>query len=160
MKTLIIYYSKTWNTKRVALDLARELECDIEEIIDKKKRTWFWWYLLGWRDAMKKVLTEIETTKNNPSEYDLVIIWMPVWGWNLTPATRTYLIENETKIKNYAFFVTSWNTPAEKLTPYFQETTKKDPIALTGFNTTELKNTEIYEKKLKDFIEKIKRFNT
>lgn len=157
MKILVTYYSKTGNTERVANELARRLSSDIEKIIDKKKRSGILGYLFGGRDAMRKILTEIETPKNDPSQYDLVIVGMPVWGWNLVPAIRTYLTHNKEKIKNYAFFVTSGNTDAEKLTKYFQEIMEKEPLDLVGFSTSELKDEKIYEEKINSFIDRIKK---
>ena len=158
MRILIAYYSKTGNTERVALELASKLGADIEKIIDKKNRTGILGYLFGGRDAMKKILTEIEPIKNDPVDYDLVILGMPVWGWNMVPALRTYLDANKSKIKTYAFFVTSGNTPAEKMTPYFPEVAQKEPVALAGFSGAELKNTKVYEEKIAEFVSKVNRF--
>jgi flavodoxin len=155
MKILIAYYSKTGKTERVAKDLAQGLSADIEKIIDQKNRQGIWGYLSGGREAMKKKLTTIAPLTKNPADYDLVILGMPVWGWNLTPALRTYLSANKDKIKNYAFFVTSDNTEANKLAKYFEEIMHKDAKALLGFNTKELANTKIYQEKIKDFITKI-----
>jgi flavodoxin len=157
MKILIAYYSKTGNTQRVALDLSTKLGADIEKIIDKKKRSGIWGYLSGGRDAMKKILTEIEPAKNDSAGYDLVILGMPVWGWNLVPAIRTYLTENQNKIKNYAFFVTSGNTDAEKLTKYFSEVMRKEPLALAGFNAPELKDDKVYQEKTRAFVGEIEK---
>ena len=155
MKILIAYYSKTGNTERVALDLSAKLTADIEKIIDKKKRSGILGYLFSGRDAMKKILTEIEPLKDDPAEYDLVILGMPVWGWNIVPAIRTYLTTNQNQIKNYAFFVTSENADAEKMTKYFSEVMKKEPLALVGFNSPQLKDIKTYDERIKTFVEAI-----
>ncbi|HPA25735.1 MAG TPA: flavodoxin [bacterium] len=155
MKTLIAYYSKTGKTEKVALDLAKLLNADLEKIIDQKKRTGLVGYLTGGRDAMKKKLTQINSLSKNPADYDLVILGMPVWGWNLTPALRTYIEENKNKIKKYAFFVTSGDTPAEKLIKYFVEIFGQEPICQTGFNTKELSDENIYQQKINDLLIKI-----
>ncbi|HPI67406.1 MAG TPA: flavodoxin [bacterium] len=156
MKILIAYYSKTGKTERVAKDLAEGLNADIEKIIDQKNRQGIWGYISGGRDALKKRLTEIGPITKNPADYDLIILGMPVWGWNLTPALRTYLLENKDKIKDYAFFVTSGNTEADKMIKYFQEIMSKEAKALVGFNEKELTNQKIYQEKINDFITKIK----
>lgn len=105
MKTLVAYYSKTGNTRRLAEEIAKQLECDIDEIRDKRD----WSGLSGWfssrRSAYRKFMTEIEF-KTDPAEYDLVVIGSPIWSNNVSPAVRTYFTRNITKFNNVAFFLT------------------------------------------------------
>ena len=156
MKILITYYSKTGNTKRVAQDVAQRLGADIEELVDKKKRTGLINYFLSGRDGMKKVGTQIGETSKDPGEYDLVVAGSPVWGWNIVPAVRTYLEQNKGKIKKYAFFVTSGNTESEKLVGYLKEIMDSDPLAHVGFNTEQLKDEKTYGERLSGFVDSVK----
>lgn len=159
MKILIAYYSKTGNTKKVAADLAARLGADTEEILDKKKRHGFFnWFRAG-RDGMKKVGTEIGELTKDPAEYDAVIVGSPVWAWNIAPAARTFLEKNKDKIRKYAFFVTSGNTPSEKMLPHLKEIMDREPSAHVGFSAGELKDQEVYEKKISDFVTVIKNQN-
>ncbi|MDD5455903.1 MAG: flavodoxin [Candidatus Margulisbacteria bacterium] len=107
MKTLVVYYSKTGTTKKLAERLAKELKADIEGLIDKKKRSGIMGWLIAGRDGMKRIATDIEPIKNKPANYDLVLIGGPLWGFTgVAPATRTYLLQNKDKIKKAAFFMT------------------------------------------------------
>jgi flavodoxin len=106
MKTLVVYYSKTGNTRRLAEEIAKQLCCDIEEIHDKKSRSGAAGWFSGSRDAFRKFLTDIEYTLDS-SEYDLVIIGTPVWSFGITPAVRSYFTRNIEKLNNVAFFLTS-----------------------------------------------------
>jgi len=38
LKSLVVYYSRTGNTRFVAEKIAKEIGADFEEIVDKKKR--------------------------------------------------------------------------------------------------------------------------
>ncbi len=105
---------------------------------------------------MKKMKTEIGTTGKNPADYDIIIVGSPVWGWNMTPAARTYLENNKEKIKKYAFFVTSGNTPSEKIAPYFKEIMGQDSLNHTGFNAKEMKDENIRAQKIAEFVKAIK----
>jgi flavodoxin len=157
MKILVAYYSKTGNTERTAADIAAGLGADLEEIIDKRKRTRISNGFLSGRDGMKKLETEIAEPVKDAAAYDLVIVGSPVWGWNIVPAVRTYLENNKSKIKSYSFFVTSGNTDSQKIAPYLQEIMGREPLAHAGFNTQELKNKNTYDQKISDFVTTIKK---
>ncbi|OGI26683.1 MAG: hypothetical protein A2359_03330 [Candidatus Moranbacteria bacterium RIFOXYB1_FULL_43_19] len=156
-KTLVVYYSKDGHTKKVAEDIAAALGADIDEIRDLRKRKGFFAWFSSGRDGMKKQRTEIETSGKNPADYDLIIAGSPVWGWNMVPAVRTYLEENKTSIKEYAFFVTSGNTSSKKIAPCFVEIMSRDPLAHVGFNAKEIKEKDIYDKKIGEFVEVMKK---
>ncbi|MEM3692877.1 MAG: hypothetical protein QXI39_02505 [Candidatus Bathyarchaeia archaeon] len=52
MKTLVVYYSRTGNTRKVAESIAQILGSDIEEVLDERKRTGVWVGLgQGWMQA-------------------------------------------------------------------------------------------------------------
>ena len=156
-KVLVVYYSKTGHTERVAKDVAASMNADIEKIIDKKNRNGFFAFFTSGRDAMKKRTTDIEPLKKNPAEYGLVVIGTPVWAWNITPAIRTYLLMSKDKLKNTAYIITSGGTPAEKIVPFCEEVTGKKPVAFAGFTEKEMKNDSVYKEKLSKFIEELKK---
>lgn len=107
MKILIAYYSKTGTTKKLAEILSDKLDTDIEELEDKKKRSGILGWIFGGRDGMKKIPTEIEKIKHDPSKYDIVLVGGPLWGFNsVAPASRTFLTQNISKIRKIAFFMT------------------------------------------------------
>lgn len=155
-KILVVFYSKTGNTERAAKDIAAALGADLEKIEDKKNRRGILAWFSAGRDASKKRQTQIETSGKNPADHDLVIVGSPVWAWNITPAMRTYLGDNKENIKKYAFFVTSGNTDSEKIAPHVREIMGRDPLAHVGFNAAELKDKEVYGKKMTAFIEAVK----
>ncbi|USS39877.1 flavodoxin [Thermococcus aggregans] len=105
MKTLVVFYSRRGTTKRVAQEIAKALNADVDEVIDKKPRKGILGFLRAGYDATRGKTTEIEFEKD-PSKYDLVVIGTPVWNGRVTPAIRTYLLQNKDKIKNAAFFCT------------------------------------------------------
>jgi hypothetical protein len=51
-----------------------------------------------------------------------------------------------------AFFVTSGGTDIAKMTPSLQELAQMKPLAATGFDARELKETRVYEDKLAAFL--------
>jgi flavodoxin len=104
MKTLVVYYTRTGNTKFAAETIAAEIGADTEEVVDMKNRQGRLAFLPNGRDAMQGKETEIAQTKRTPNEYDLVIIAQPVWAGSPTPAIRTYLKKNDLSGKKVALF--------------------------------------------------------
>jgi flavodoxin len=104
MKTLVVYYTRTGNSKFAAETIAAELGADIEEVVDLKKRQGRLSFLSAGRDAGQGKETEIAPTKRVPSDYDLVIIVQPIWNKSPTPAIRTYLNRNDLSGKKVGLF--------------------------------------------------------
>jgi flavodoxin len=155
-KILVVYYSKTGHTERVAKDIASGLGADTEKLIDKKDRSGFLGYIMGGRDAAKKRTTEIEKPLKNPKDYDVVIIGTPVWAWNMTPAVRTYLSAYKNDFKNVAFFTTAGGTKPEKIVRSMEDLAGKKGLGYVGFVQKELKDQDVYSNKLSDFFKLFK----
>jgi len=116
MKALVVYYSRTGNTKFVAEKIAQELGADIEEIIDKKNRFGLINYLRAGGDAFRRKKAEIAETNKNPSEFDLVVVGTPNWVSRPSPAIRTYLSKYDLAGKKVApFCITDGYSGGEKV---------------------------------------------
>lgn len=85
MRSLVVYYSRTGNTRFVAENIADFLDADVEEVIDKSDRSGpIGWIKSGFH-ATLEVDTEIEKLEYSPSNYDLVVLGSPVWNKRITP---------------------------------------------------------------------------
>ncbi len=157
-KTLVVFYSRTGHTKQIAQDLAKLLDADTEQVVDKKDRSGAMGYLVAGKDASGEKLAEIETVKLNPASYDLVVIGTPVWAWNMTPAIRTYITNNKDSLKAVAFFTAAGGTKPDKIIKKLEELSGKTTKASAGFFDKELteKHKAAYEAKLKAFADKLK----
>jgi len=140
MKTLVAYYSRTGTTRKVAQDLARELGCDVEEIVDRKNRSGPIGYLMGGRDAMTKRLTDITEPAHDCGAYDLVVVCSPNWGANMTPAVRTYITKYRASIKDVAFLCTQGGRGGERVLKGMAELSGKSPRAKIILSTAEVMN--------------------
>jgi flavodoxin len=104
MKILVVYYTRTGNTRFAAETVAAELGADIEEVVDLKKREGRLAFLSNGKDAMQAKETQIAQTKRDPKDYDLIIVGQPVWAGSPTPAIRTYLNKSDLSGKKVALF--------------------------------------------------------
>jgi len=156
MKVLVIYYSRTKTTKKVAEALAEKLGADLEEVIDKKDRSGALGWLSAGRDATRRYLTDLEPAKKAAGDYDLVMIGTPIWSWNLSTPIRTYLSENKevlNKIKT-ALFCTMGGSGHERAGREMGGIIGREPAATLGLLTKEVVQDKFAEK-LEEFINKI-----
>ena len=93
MKTLLVYYSYTGQTKIIADKIKNNLDCDIvelkptipfstnyQEVVDEYQNN----------ESDKKIV-DIEEPNINLDEYDKIIIGTPVWWYTITPVLRAFL---------------------------------------------------------------------
>ena len=106
MRSLVVFYSRTGNSKFVAEKVASELSADTEEVVDLKNRRGLFGFIKAGYDATRGKETKIEKTQKSPRDYDLIVVGTPVWNSRLTPAIRTYLKENDLSQKRVALFST------------------------------------------------------
>jgi flavodoxin len=152
-KVLVVYYSRSGHTKKIAEDIGRQLNADVEQLIDRKDRSGAGGYLKGGRDASKEALTEIEPVKYDPAKYDLVVMGTPVWAWNMSPAIRTYITGNKAAFKEIAFFTSSGGSKPDKIVAKMETLAGKKAKASAGFFDSEHKEKARakYEEKIKTF---------
>ncbi|HEX2958175.1 MAG TPA: hypothetical protein VHO70_15180 [Chitinispirillaceae bacterium] len=156
MKTLVVYYSKTGTTKKLAEKLAAALKADTEILVDKKKRTGFIGWLLSGRDGIKKVPTMLNTVSKKAADYDVVLIGGPLWGFkSIAPAARTYLMNNRDSIKKAGFFMTFAGTSCNDAFSDLKSVYGKNILGTLEIRQRDIDNTTT-EQKVKEFTDLVK----
>jgi len=158
MNALVVYYSRTGVTKKVAEHLAELLNADVEEIVDLKDRKGPIGYVIAGKDASTKSLTNIRMLEKKPSRYDMIIIGSPVWAWALTPAIRSFVHQNKPflKGKRFAFFCTMGGNGDTQLFQQLEGLLEEKPEATLTLLTREVAKNE-HQEKIRAFVEKIKK---
>ena len=154
MKKLVVYYSRTGNTKFVAEKIADQLDAETCEVIDKKSRKGKLVFLTGGYAALREKLTKIEVNKTI-ADYDFIVIGSPVWAGKIAPAIRTFLVQNDFSDKQVALFVTLGGDKPEKALKNMKKAIAPNiPVEELGIiNAT--KNLEETEKQIEDWCKKI-----
>ena len=106
MNTLIAYYSRSGNTKKVAEAISKAIGGDLEEITEPRSRAGILGFLQSGREAQEEKMSTINPLRYDPTNYDLLIVGIPVWAGKLSGPIRTYLIKAAGKIKKVAYFAT------------------------------------------------------
>jgi flavodoxin len=92
VKSIIIYYSFSGNTKKVSEILAEYLKQKGEvEIIELKALDESDKFLAQAARAFRKKRAEIAAANFDLSQYDLICLGTPVWAFGPAPAVNTYL---------------------------------------------------------------------
>ena len=95
MNKLVVYFSYTGNTEKIAKMIQKKLDCDIlklnpvvpystdyQTVVDEEQNN----------DSSGKVV-EIEKIDRDLSKYDEIILGTPVWWYSIAPVVRTFLKE-------------------------------------------------------------------
>ena len=154
MKTLVVYYSRTETTKKVAEEIASKLDSEVEEIRDTVNRKGIWGWLISGRDGMKRRLTKLYRMEKNPADYDLVIVGTPIWAGNVSAPTRTYLTAFKNKFKKVAFFCTMGGRGDENAFKEMEEVVGQKPIATLALVAKEV-SANNYTEEIGEFLNTI-----
>lgn len=113
-KILVMYYSRTGNTKMCCEVLQKELGADMIEINDLKSRSGGWGFFTGAVGSMFNVHTEIKPLNPDLSSYKNIIIASPIWTGTLSTAIRTLIDKNRFDNKKVIMFTTTNAAEKEK----------------------------------------------
>ena len=146
MKALVVFYSRTGTTKKLARAISDILECDIEELIDTKKRSGVVGWLMSAKDGAQKNPTTIKELEKNPVYYDVVVIGTPIWAGAMSAGTRTFITQEKEHFKKVAFFTSSGSGKSEATFGQMEELCGKKPVGTLALTTKELQQDQYREK--------------
>ena len=156
MKTLVVYFSLTGNTERVAKIIAEQLNADLCKVVDKKHKKGKLIYLKGGAASFREKLTKIEVSKSIDG-YDFIIVGSPIWAGKITPAIRTFLSLNDYSQKKGAFFITLGGKKPEKSFENMRKTTGFCSVVKELAISNTIDNTKEEEKMVTEWCEEIKK---
>lgn len=129
MKSLVVYYSRTGRTRKVAEALARLLAADLDELHDTRRRSGLLGGLAGGRDAWLARETGLAPLKYDPAGHDLVVLAGPVWAFNICPALRAYARLHGHRLRRAAFVATQGGRGAERAFAALSDLLGAPPVA-------------------------------
>jgi flavodoxin len=129
MKALVVYYSWTGNTAKVARRLAEVMKADLEEIRETKKRRRVIGFMRSGFEAARKKKPPIEGLNNDPKGYDLVVIGAPLWAGTFASPVRSFLVRYGGGIKKAACFLTMGGEKEARSFTEMRDLLGKQPVA-------------------------------
>lgn len=156
MRTLVLYYSRTGTTRKLATAIAKKLGADLGEIACPKfkgnnKLTFM---IAGLRSIMGW-LPKIHLPREVGSEYDLVLIGGPVWtGYPALPV-RTLMRDHDNVCDKVGLFLVGGNPARPQLAlDMMEEKLSGKIVAALTCSTKEITKNR-FEAKLDDFVVKV-----
>ena len=151
MKTLVVYYSRTGTTRKVADELAEALGADVEELKERANREGAMGYLQAGRDSMRKRPAELLPVTRDPADYDLVLMGGPCWAQGICTPIRTYGAEHKNSLSKVAYFATAGDARfARKAVKSLLDATGIEPVATMAIGQKEV--TSDHSQALADFV--------
>lgn len=113
MKTLVVYYSQSGNTKKIAKKVAETTGADIELIETVSPYTGDYQKIVA--DAQDEVERDyqrpIKPLKHNVNDYDRIIVGTPTWWYKMSSPVLTFLSTNDFHGKVVVPFMTNAGWP-------------------------------------------------
>lgn len=154
---LVVYYSRSGDSRKVAGEIAQGLGCDLQEIISTTTYPMgFWGFQKAIVHSIRNKRPVINIGDRQLSKYDLVVVGGPMWAGLPALPVQTFLEDYGSQIKNLAFFNTqAGNTGRDKLMGKMKELCGKSPVAILSVTGKEFQDGS-YKKNLNSFIVNIK----
>lgn len=136
--TLIVYFSRSGNTARLAAQLADRLNADISPILETRSRKDALGILRSLFEALSRRRPPIRPPEHQPAVYDLVIVGTPVWASHMASPVRSYLGNYGPHCKQLAFFCTMGGSGAEKAFAEMAQLAGTKPLATLAVRADQL----------------------
>ena len=115
MNSLVLFYSRTGTTRRLAAAIGEALAADVRELRCARYGPGAWSYVLAGYDSLKGNLPVIDKLDVDPAQYDLVLLGAPVWTSYPATPLRAYLAQDPSLPSTVGAFVTlGGQSPASK----------------------------------------------
>jgi flavodoxin len=150
-KALIIFYSKTGNTRRIAEAIAALGNWPTAEIHDVTSRRGAWGNMRCALESVLRIKPRIEFDAPVLSSFDLVIIGTPVWAGHIASPVRSLLSMHRESLQRVAFFCTCGSTKPGTVFDQLSEASGKTPISMLAISDSDLK-AGAYHAKLNEFV--------
>jgi flavodoxin len=109
-RILVVYYSRTGNTRQLAEQIARALDADLEAIADPTRRGGVLGFLRSAYEAIRDRRPEIGPPVHDPAAYSMVVIGTPIWSRSASTPVLSYLERHREVLRAVAFFCSCGNT--------------------------------------------------
>lgn len=158
MKTAVVYYSMSGNTRQTAEKIAEKLGADLIRIepVREYPSKGFRKFLWGGKSAVMGESPVLEPYSVKVGDYDTVILGTPVWASRCAPPLRSFLTQQSLVGKRVFAFACAAGKSAGKTFDQLEELCGVKLSASELFTDPASGRDPMKDEKLKAFIQKIK----
>lgn len=128
MRVLVVYFSRSGHTERVARTFAAALDADLEPIRERRGRRGPLGLLRCAWEALREVPALVAEGRD-PRGYDLVVVGTPVWMGRLSSPVRGWLRRYAGPLPPVAFFATQHASGSEVAFAQMETIAGRPPLA-------------------------------
>ena len=154
MKILYVYFSRTGNNAILAKDISNRIDCNLERIETKEDLSKISSVFFLGINSLFGIRAKIRQPKEDPSDYDLVIIGTPAWAGSLPSPAWAYLEMLKEKIKKYAIASLSGKGDNPKALEQIRKILGKEPVAVLELSMPETDKPSMDQKIDKEYLKK------
>jgi hypothetical protein len=137
-KVLIVYYSRTGYTERVARLLAKATGGELCPITESRSRRGPWGYVRSAWQSTTGRQPVIDRLARDPTPADLVLIGTPIWGGQLASPVRSFAHRHARQIRRVAFFGTQRRTGSTAAFGELRQILGRSPVATLKLTDAEI----------------------
>ncbi len=148
MRALVVYHSKSGNTKKAAEDISEELErfvhVDMEAIVVNRYNPFLLGTLRAFKDMFSDERFPLVGLTYDPLKYEFIIIGTPVWGNSCTPPIDSYLSELQDFSYRVGFFTTQSGQPTFDAVKEMEKTSGMEADVKLAIRKGDIGNAEYF----------------
>ncbi|HUS78034.1 MAG TPA: hypothetical protein VM050_05170 [Patescibacteria group bacterium] len=129
MNTLVVYFSRSGRTRKLAKEVAEKLSADLDEIREARGRSGPIGWIKSGMESTRKALPKLLPPVKDPAKYDLVVLGTPIWASNMSSPMRAYITEHRDAIKEAAFILTGDGNDPQSVFEPMEELLERAPVA-------------------------------
>jgi flavodoxin len=137
-KVLVVYFSRTGRTRKVAEAIAQAADADLEELRESRSRRGILGWLRSGYEGSYRLSSHPLPPLREPNNYQVVIIGSPTWHRSLSSPVRGFLEQYGKSLTDVALFATCAQRGADEVLAQMAELLPKAPLA-----TLQLRETEV-----------------
>lgn len=151
MKTLIVYFTRTGTTRRVAERLAVVLPATLCPLTEESSRMGPLGYARCLLDVAFTRDVKLQALAHDPAAYDLVLIGTPIWAGHLSSPLRSFVHQHAPQIRRCALFCTMGGSGAAGVFAELQGLLGQAPLATMACTNREV-DADGSEQKIQHFV--------